>query len=111
MKTVKPHYLQEGTYKVNLEVNKIREEFQNPERIAIQYKRFLELNNRKEKTIARRLEELRHILKLLPKDAKKTTKEDIERVVMAINKANPQDSQGRPPYYNLLELSPFATKA
>ena len=106
MKTVKPHYLQEGAYKVNLEVNKIKEEFQNPNReYALQYKRFLELNNRKEKTIARRLEELRHVLKLLPKDAKKATKDDIEKVVMALNKAKRQDSQGRQTNQDLASIT------
>ena len=52
----------------------------------------MELNNRKSRTVAKRLGELRYVLLLLKKDAKKATKEDIEEVVMGINKARRRDT-------------------
>ena len=91
-----PHYLQEGEYRVNSELKRLMEEIPEPNsEYALGYKRFLELNNRKQKTIARRLEELRYVLRLIEHDAKKATKQDIERVVMAINKAKRRDSRGK----------------
>ena len=91
-----PHYLQEGEYRVNSELKRLMEEIpESNSEYALGYKRFLELNNRKQKTIARRLEELRYVLRLIEQDAKKATKQDIERVVMAINKAKRRDSRGK----------------
>ncbi len=102
----KPHYLKEGAYKVGLELNRIAKDFQKPNKdYAFDYKSYLELNNRKEKTIARRLEELRHVLELLPKDAKKATKQDIEKAVLEINKTKKRDHNGRETDQDLAQVT------
>ena len=56
MEAKKPHYFKEGAYKVNLELDRMDKDFKSPNRnYAFDYKSYLELNNRKEKTIARRI--------------------------------------------------------
>ena len=76
-----PHYLQEGEYRVNSELKRLMEEIPKPNsEYALDYKRFLELNNRKQKTIARRLEELRYVEQMA-----------YEKVVMTINKTKRKD--------------------
>ncbi len=65
----------------------------------------MELNNRKARTIARRLGDLRFILRVLPKDAKLATRKDIENVVMAINKGKSRDINGNPTNNDLAILS------
>ena len=81
-------YLHEGAYKLAVELRTIEKQLQEPNKsYVLGYKRFLELNNRKEKTIVRRLQELRSILKEFKKDAKKVTKEDIESIALWINKS------------------------
>ena len=80
-------YLENGEYRTASQLNMITKEFSEPNRsYAFAYKEYLELNNRKARTIARRLGDLRFILRVLPKDAKLATRKDIENVVMAINK-------------------------
>jgi integrase/recombinase XerD len=79
-------YLHEGDYRLAVELRVIGRELQEPNRsYALGYKRFLELNNRKPKTIARRLQELRSILKEFRKDAKAATRENIEAIAIWIN--------------------------
>jgi type I restriction enzyme M protein len=64
-------YLNNGEYRVASELRMVDRELPEPNRsYTIGYKEYLELNNRKGKTIARRLGELRFILKSLNKDAK-----------------------------------------
>ena len=88
-------YLEHGEYRMASQLNMIAKEFSEPNRgYAFAYKEYLELNNRKARTIARRLGDLRFILRVLPKDAKKATKEDIEKVVLAINKGKSRDEKG-----------------
>ena len=61
-------YLNNGKYRVASELRMIDRELPEPNRsYAIGYKEYLELNNRKGQTIARRLGELRFILKSLSK--------------------------------------------
>ena len=88
-------YLENGEYRMASQLQMIEKEFGEPNRgYAFAYKEYLELNNRKARTIARRLGDLRFILRVLPKDAKKATKKDIEKVVLAINKGKSRDSGG-----------------
>ena len=89
------HYLRNGGYRLSRQIAKIREQIEEPNRTyALKYKDYLELNNRKQRTIERRLHELRQDLLFLEKDAKKATKEDIEEVVRAINRAKRRDANG-----------------
>ncbi len=89
-------YLNNGEYRVASELRMVDRELPEPNRsYAIGYKEYLELNNRKGKTIARRLGELRFILKSLNKDARQTDRKDIEQVVMAINKGKRRDQNGK----------------
>ena len=86
-------YLHDGEYRLAVELNSLEEEIVEPNRTyAIGYKDYLELNNRKQRTLARRLGELSYILQLLNKDAKKTTKEDVEALIRAINKGRRRDT-------------------
>ena len=88
-------YLDNGEYRTASQLNMIAKEFEEPNRgYAFAYKEYLELNNRKARTIARRLGDLRFILRVLPKDAKLATRKDIENVVMAINKVKSRDING-----------------
>ena len=88
-------YLDNGEYKTASQLQMIEKEFGEPNRgYAFAYKEHLELNNRKARTIARRLGDLRFILRVLPKDAKKAARKDIENVVMAINKGKSRDQNG-----------------
>ena len=88
-------YLDNGEYRTASQLNMIAKEFEEPNRgYAFAYKEYLELNNRKARTIARRLGDLRFILRVLPKDAKLATRKDIENVVMAINKGKSRDEKG-----------------
>ena len=81
-------YLHEGDYRLAVELRVIEREIAEPNRTYMMgYKRNLELNNRKPKTMARRLQELRYLLIELKKDAKQATKEDIEDLVLKINKS------------------------
>ncbi len=85
-------YLDNGEYRTASQLNMIAKEFEEPNRgYAFAYKEYLELNNRKARTIARRLGDLRFILRVLPKDAKLATRKDIENVVMAINKGKSRE--------------------
>ena len=61
---------------------------------AYRYKKYLELNNRKPRTTAKRMNEIRFILRVLPKDAKLATRRDVENVVMTINKGKSRDING-----------------
>ncbi len=89
IKNMPRDYLHEGEYKLALELRLIERQVQEPNRsYMLGYKRFLELNNRKAKTIGRRLLELRQLLKILKKDAKKATKEDIESLALYINRSD-----------------------
>ena len=99
-------YLENGEYRTASQLNMIAKEFSEPNRgYAFAYKEYLELNNRKARTIARRLGDLRFILRVLPKDAKLATKKDIENVVMAINKGKTRDYNGNPTNKDLAILS------
>ncbi len=99
-------YLDNGEYRTASQLNMIVKEFEEPNRgYAFAYKEYLELNNRKARTIARRLGDLRFILRVLPKDAKLATRKDIENVVMAINKGKSRDISGNPTNNDLAILS------
>ena len=78
-------YLHDGEYKVSVELKKLKKELPEPNiRYALAYKDYLELNNRKSMTVAKRLGELRYVLIVLKKDAKKVKKEDIEEINAAL---------------------------
>jgi len=82
-------YLEDGEYRLNSELKKLRELVAEPNRsYAMGYRDHLELNNRKYRTIARRLGELRYMLLLLGNvDAKKATREDMENVIRLTNRS------------------------
>lgn len=87
--TVAPSYFRLGEYRHELELRKIGNEIQEPNLSYVKdYDRYMELQNKKPQTLYRRLDELRYSLNLLgKKDAKKATKEDIEKIVLSINKS------------------------
>ena len=59
-------YLDNWEYRTASQLNMIAKEFEEPNRgYAFAYKEYLELNNRKARTIARRLGDLRFILRTL----------------------------------------------
>ncbi len=86
----RPNYFRLGDYRLRLELEKIDKEILEPNRTyAKEYNRYLELQNRKTLTLYRRLNELRYNFNMLgKKDAKEATREDIEKVVLAINKSS-----------------------
>jgi integrase/recombinase XerD len=89
-------YLHNGDYLVSRELLKINRLPEPNRTYALQYKDFLEANNRQSRTIYKRIYELRFILELLGnKDAKSLTKPDIESLVRRINKAKSRDSHGK----------------
>ncbi|MDE1871183.1 MAG: tyrosine-type recombinase/integrase [Candidatus Micrarchaeota archaeon] len=82
-------YLHNGAYRLALELRKLEEEATEPNRsYALKYAKYLEINNRKERTVERRIHELRYFLRLIGKDAKKATKSDIENLVVYIGKSS-----------------------
>ena len=88
-------YLDKNQYLADFGLRHIDKEIASPNReYAHKYNEYLELNNRKPRTTARRINELRLILRYLPSDAKLATKEDIEHVVLAINNAKRRDMNG-----------------
>ncbi len=81
-------YLHDGAFRLEYAVRKVGELPTANRKHSEDYKHYLELRNRKPRTVARRLHELLYIFKLLGKDAKKATKIDIENVVLEINKSD-----------------------
>ena len=72
---------------MELAVRKL-DELPEPNRgYALAFKRKLDLEGKKERTVARRLHEVRHCLKILCKDAKRANKADIEELVLKLNKS------------------------
>ncbi len=67
-------YLEKGAYLTESQMKHIDRGVQEPNRTyAHKYKDYLELNNRRPRTTAKRINELRFILKRLPQDAKLAT--------------------------------------
>lgn len=85
-KPIVKDYLHDGTFRLEYAMRKVSELPAPNKDYALEYKRNMELADRKERTQARRLHELRFILKLLDKDARQATKKDIEDLVLRINK-------------------------
>ncbi len=80
-------YLTNGDYAVRKEMERVSKDYKDPNKsYALEWARFLELHDRKSRTVAKRLHELRFILDSIGKDAKKCDRKDIERLVLAINK-------------------------
>lgn len=94
-KPVRGLYLEKSSYQTEFQMRHIDMEAspQNRE-YAYKWKDYLELNNRKPRTTAKRMNELRLILRFLPLDAKLATKEDIERAIKCINTAKRHDMYG-----------------
>lgn len=81
------HYLRQATLLLEQQWIKTKQELSEPNlKYAEGFIKYLELNNRKDRTLWRRLIEVRQLLKLINKDAKKATKNDIENVVLQINR-------------------------
>ena len=88
-------YLEKSSYQTEFQMRHIDREVASPNReYAYRYKEYLELNNRKPRTTAKRMNEIRFILRVLPKDAKLATRRDVENAVMAINKGKSRDING-----------------
>jgi hypothetical protein len=88
-------YLEKSSYQTEFQMRHIDREVASPNReYAHGYKEYLELNNRKPRTTAKRMNEIRFILRVLPKDAKLATRRDIKNAVMAINKGKSRDING-----------------
>ena len=87
-KIIVKDYLHDGGYRLDYALRKV-EEMPEPNRsYLIDYKRHMELQDRKERTMARRLHELRYSLNLLGKDTKLATMKDIENLVLKINRSD-----------------------
>ena len=85
-------YLEKSSYQTEYQMKHIDKEFASPNKdYAHRYKDYLELNNRRPRTTAKRINELRFILEYLPPDAKLATLEDMESMVKAINTAKRRD--------------------
>ena len=88
-------YLEKGAYLTESQMKHIDRDVPEPNRTyAHKYKDYLELNNRRPRTTAKRINELCFILEYLPPDAKLATLEDMERMVKAINTAKRRDIYG-----------------
>ena len=101
-------YLHAGEYRMALEIRLLKERMPNKANadLALKYKEFLEINNRQPITIARRLRELRFILYILGgKDAAHCTKEDIQQVVLEINRLKRRDQEGKPTKEAVAEIT------
>ena len=71
-------YLEKSSYQTEFQMRHIDREVASPNReYAHGYKEYLELNNRKLRITAKRMNEIRFILRVLPKDAKLATRRDI----------------------------------
>ncbi len=87
-------YLNNGDINLRTELRRI-ESLKEPNRsYALQFKDWMELQNRATRTIAKRLDELIFVLKELgTKDAKSANKADIGHIVIAINNAKRKDGK------------------
>jgi len=83
----KATYLNSGRRILGYEARLIERNVQEPNRgYLFKYADFLSLNNRKERTLAKRLNELRAVCGLgVCKDFKKLEKEDVEEIVRRVN--------------------------
>jgi len=82
------HYLQNGDQQLKTEIKRIEKLAEPNKGYALEYKAWMERQARNKRTIAKRLDELIFILKWFDKkDAKKTTKADIQALISAINNA------------------------
>ena len=89
-------YLNDGAHRSERQLAMVDREIAEPNRSYVHaYKTYLELNNRDKKTLARRMSEMRFLMQYLPKDAKLATREEIERVVLAINNGKVKDHNGK----------------
>jgi hypothetical protein len=99
-------YLEKSSYQTEFQMKHIDKEIASPNRdYAHKYKDYLELNNRKPRTTAKRMNEIRVILRYLPPDAKLATKEDIGQVVLAINNAKRRDMHGNETNVDIATIS------
>ncbi len=91
-------YLANGVGQLRVELKRI-ERLQEPNRAyALEFKTWMEMQNKSLRTIAKRLDEAIFVLQVLGKrDAKNATKQDIEQVVTAINNAKRRDGKGIAP--------------
>lgn len=88
-------YFHAGEYRLVGELEKLKK-LPNPNKsYALEYKEYMEANNRKALTLYRRLSELRFLLELTGnKDAKHLTRLEVEEIVRHVNKAKRKSSQG-----------------
>ena len=99
-------YLEKSSYQTEFQMRHIDREVASPNReYAHGYKDYLELNNRKPRTTAKRMNEIRVILRYLPPDAKLATKGDIGRAVLAINNAKRRDMHGNETNVDIATIS------
>ncbi len=85
---MKRDYLHKGEYVLAMQIRKVAEELSEPNRgYVLAFGAKLGLLNRKPQTVARVIRELRAVFPYLGKDARKATKEDIERLVLYLNKS------------------------
>ncbi len=87
-KVIVKDYLHDGENRMKYALGKVADLPEPNRSYALNYQRSLELHERKQRTIARRLYEVDYCLNLLGKDAKQATRTDIENLVLAINKGN-----------------------
>ena len=88
-------YLEKSSYQTEFQMRHIDREVASPNREYVhRYKGYLELNNRKPRTTAKRINELRFILEYLLPGAKLATLEDMERIVKIINTAERRNIYG-----------------
>ncbi|MDE1871215.1 MAG: tyrosine-type recombinase/integrase [Candidatus Micrarchaeota archaeon] len=87
-------YIDNGEVQIRTQLRRINKLEEPNKSYALQFKVWMELQNRAKRTIAKRLDELIFVLKELgDKDAKRATKADIERIVIAINNARRKDGK------------------
>ena len=86
--TMEAEYLHAGKREVEYMLGKVKEELTEPNiSYVLKYVEHMQIEAKDPKTIARHLQELRFILGRLKKDAKQACKEDLEKIVLAVNQS------------------------
>lgn len=91
-------YLEDGAYRLKCAHNGIERELVGPNKeYALEFEKWLRLNSKAKtknalnRTLARRLEEARQVLRLVGRDARLATRKDIEHAVLEIKEATVRD--------------------
>lgn len=85
---IKPDYLHDGSYRLK-QAHKHVDKLAEPNRSYVEeWERSLKLRGLKDRSLARRIFEICHCLRILGKDAKTCDKRDVENLILALNESD-----------------------